>query len=931
MADFDGDTGMQIVVDDSSTNAEQDPWENFTLPFPVGTLEEFGQRCYFNEEGAPEWLWSRVHAYLHIQKDSWLVLHSNKENINQHLVECQVDTAEFRYRPRDGTVHAAKWKDHTFLSRALLAMLVWTAKNRPLPAHTKHLSMKLLFGLASKAHQYMCQLFGDSEHRLAGMVISKHSGALVTESLSFSKHALCFNWDKLLSHSPGAQRLWGRLRKQTWCGYCISTTLDQASIQDILLFLSFICAHKTLSHDKQNLWIAVGSLMLPLMLQLCGNWLDSLAFNLSQQRATELPLLKTKMNRVSRALDPVNRMVLLYKLRKEKVMRRRVSLSHEGLVPLEAVWSRHEACLDVALHIKALQSEFDGHPPQISICWDPTSYGGKSTNVSVFWSNHLSKGGFCLNQQVAKVMQSDVGDDIPKAAKDNKISRVEGYSELRGFASALWHTTGMSLEDFQVPEGLCLWPLSKGQVRLKGTDGKHYVVNLQDNTYKPVIPHNYCMGDIPLLNSVSDQGPLPMAALSYLGFSANAIMLHPDFDPFHRSWNDIKGAAKKSSFGAWRCILELVVFFNLNFGPFQSHQWFWRKRAMLEQFLASETWRGETWSNYAHLISQEQRREEPFYDDDKEVFFNQLTRLQNCICKGGCVKLLRWFSLFEACADWQGQMWMTKMVMEHGLKAEGDMSDDEAAKAEDLHKSNAANAKEQLAELKRRKGTFKLGPSLVNPKNMAIKDILVGVCRASWKIHAERTREMKSPDDYLQHAVACAGRAEWKHELVAIVENSLFREELLQHLFPEWSTHSSALEWHTEFFLHLLSLRAMSLASFHTLPPVRYSHVLSRRSEESSAGQKKAVEEFASLLRAENAALELDVAPLKLMFWAKNPVARALFLAHEEDEEFSTANAKKLHTIISRGMKDTRMVGNAHQFGRDLLRSSMRALETLGS
>jgi len=136
--------------------------------------------------------------------------------------------------------------------------------------------------------------------------------------------------------------------ERVWCGFCISTTLGQASIQDLLLLFAFTCAHPTLKYDKQTIWLDVGKLMLPPFLQMCGSWLDSWAYHLSQQKATELPLLMSKGSRVGRALGPVNRMIMLHRLRKEKVVRRRVSLSHEGLVPLAGVWSRYESCLDVA-------------------------------------------------------------------------------------------------------------------------------------------------------------------------------------------------------------------------------------------------------------------------------------------------------------------------------------------------------------------------------------------------------------------------------------------------------------------------------------------------------------------------------------------------------------------------------------------------------
>jgi len=130
MAAPDGDIGLQLVLDqpgghDDGPIADDDPWAKFTLPFPVGTIEDLEQRCYFNEEGLPEWLWSRAHAFLHISSEGWRYLHLNQAKIKQHFVNCQIDVGEFRYRPKEGSEHICKWKDHTFMSRGLLAMLLF--------------------------------------------------------------------------------------------------------------------------------------------------------------------------------------------------------------------------------------------------------------------------------------------------------------------------------------------------------------------------------------------------------------------------------------------------------------------------------------------------------------------------------------------------------------------------------------------------------------------------------------------------------------------------------------------------------------------------------------------------------------------------------------------------------------------------------------
>ena len=120
-----------------------------------------------------------------------------------------------------------------------------------------------------------------------------------------------------------------------------------------------------------------------------------------------------------------------------------------------------------------------------------------------------------------------------------------------------------------------------------------------------------------------------------------------------------------------------------------------------------------------------------------------------------------------------------------------------------------------------------------------------------------------------------------------IVDTSLNRITL-QHLTPAFSTHASVLEWQVEMFSQLMETRAMSLTSFHCLPPLRYAHVLSEDAQEAHAGQGLAVAEFQALLQAEAAALQMQVKPLASLFWAKNPLIRTMFLAHEQDQEQGT-------------------------------------------
>ena len=923
-----GHEHMQVVAvsddeeDDGIKKQAVDPWKGFDMPYCVATVEEHGQRAYFDHQsGIPEWLWSRVHYTVKIKKEPGRVLGANEQKIHEFFSGLEIGKEELLYRGKNfvNTTNA-KWKDHTLMSRGLLGMLLWIVCNRPLKANAKSEALRLLQGMVKVSFQHMCSLHGTVPEAL--MMLLSSTGTLVCESLELTQQGFSSNWGTLLGHCPSAQRLWEKLRRSTWCGFCISTSLQQASLEDIWFFLAFICAHRTFKVEGQVVWLVVGKVMLPTMIQLCGSWLDSLALTRSQYSLKELPMLKSRLGNATRILDPVNRMLMLFRVRREKVHRRRVGMSHESLVPLQQKWMRHEDMIDVILHCKMLQETFNNHPKQISITWDPGNYGGKSTNVICFFSNHLSKGGFLLNQQVAKLMQSDVDDELVKLAKNSRLSRLDGYNELRSMASSLFQSCGFSLSDFQVPAGLLVMPLKEFEVRVKGRDKMWYVFNTKTKEARPQLPPGQLWEDIPILVSVSDQGPSNMASLNFLAFSNAALMISCQFDMAHRTWNDIKNSAKRTSFKAWKAILELVVFFNVNFGPYGSQQWWYRKRAFLEEFLSSQTIHSESWGNFQHLICQELHIEEPDNEEDQNNLLQSMSSLSNFVCKGPLVKLMRWMSFFECCQAWAGEMYATRMVMEHGLKLEGDEVSEDPPD-EGLESCTRSDPKLELQELKKRKGTFRLAPTLVHPKNMIIKDILMSVSRATWKMHAQRVKDVKSPDDHVHFLAFNTGQQQrWKDELVAMVHNSLSRQETLAHLNPAFCSHPSGVEWQVEYFQHLLETRAMSLISFYGLPPMKYSHVLSQDLDESKAASRLACSDLKALLNAERAATQMTVKPLNVMFWAKNPLTRSILFTHEFDLDHGCQQSKKLHTVLSRTFGDTRSVENSHQHARDLLRSS---------
>ena len=503
-------------------------------------------------------------------------------------------------------------------------------------------------------------------------------------------------------------------------------------------------------------------------------------------------------------LDPVNRMLLLLqKLQHEKTQRARVARSHGQLLGEHSAWVRYEHFLDGLLYSKALLQTFEGEPLQLSVCWDPGNYNGKQVNVSMVFYPSCNKAAYVLNQSMQKVQMQDLSDSLIEEARQGKLARVEGFSEFRTFCSALKHSLNIDMTVFEVPQGLVLRALKPGELRLQGATGKYFIVDRAKEVALPEIGIGINLSQLNIVVSISDQGPLNMSTLNYMVYGGQH-MAFALWDPFHRTWNDIKSAMKRSIAGAWRCILELCILFNSNYGPFNTSQWYYQKRCLLDDFMKTVTLESPSWQKYEELICHERRQKVPSDKDDRLELLRNMGRLTNFTKKGPTAKLMRWFSLCECCLFWQHDFYATKMVLERqeGFQFEADGEDLQCANAQ-VQTTPGVDHKQELAELKRRTGAFKLCPTFINKKNMALKEIFMSTCKASWKAHAERARTIKSPDQVLAWNIKCASEGAWKDELVQICKCSVWEPDTLQHLTPQWSHHVSSLVWHADLYVLL--------------------------------------------------------------------------------------------------------------------------------
>eukprot|EP00438_Fugacium_kawagutii_P030972 Skav203548 [mRNA] locus=scaffold3576:25249:29754:+ [translate_table: standard] len=895
--------------------------DGLQLPYKVATIQDLQQRAYITPDGCAEWLFTRAHSFCQVSMDPGRFLRLNQEAIVKELENMQIPKGQFHYRGKDVTEgddpegHARKWKDHTFESRAFLGFLLFSLRIRSLKAFVKVKALNLFLELAAKAFPHM-----NLALPLMAMATRK-DGTMVSKELTLSQQGVCYNLTALLDQCPGAAALWQKLTTRIWMNKCIVSGAQHASFADLLFFLAYIYCHPKLKLLGQNLWESFGKNLLGEAVCRTGDALTSLALSLCDQALVSLPALKSKAGFVRKLADPVNRVLLLLKLKKEKLNRRRIAGTHKDLGGGDRVMV-YENYMDCLLHMTALQKEFSDCN-QVSICWDPSTYGGKEMLMSIAYDPDLDRAAYLMVQQMTQTMLSELHPALLPSAKGRKLVRLEGFKEMKGLSSAL-ESIGLTLADFQVPNGLLWRPLAENEYRLAGPDGQYFIANSQTHEISPQIPAALDLSRVAFLVSISDQGPNIIGATNYLQFSKNALMMVTLFDPFHRVWNDLKAAFKGAKCSAWRVVLELTLVANLPYGPFGSSAWHYKKLARLEDFISTKNCSDEAWQKYQHLICRERKVPEPTTFEDCSSLFETLGGMGSFCNKGPLIKLMRWFSWFESMLFLEGDLWATKMILE-SADGSGGGSDQEIDEKPIQAKKDH---KQELQELKKRKGSWKLAPELINSKNIAVKDCIMAIGKSSWQLFAERARKLLSPNQVLEFNLACSYTGYWKQELADIVYTSLEDPRHIQHLFPENRLHADVLVWHVDLMEKLLQSRAQSLAVFHCLPPNMYNHLLHPAPEISLAAAELALGHWGKLLAAEEAQLAgAEVKPLKYMYWRLSPAIRTLLLAYEQDKAQGRFNsmssaALKLQRLIAKNLGDSRVIENIHQHGRDLFRSS---------
>lgn len=314
----------------------------------------------------------------------------------------------------------------------------------------------------------------------------------------------------------------------------------------------------------------------------------------------------------------------------------------------------------------------------------------------------------------------------------------------------------------------------------------------------------------------------------------------------------------------YKTMLEMTVVYNLPYGPFGSGTWFGRKHDCLQDFLAQHSASSTTFQEHLPYICRELGIPEPQHMAQQQDLFESLGKLRSFAEKGPLVKLMRWFSFFESAAFYQGELYATKMIlMSAGTEYEAEQ--EEPAASFDHEGLASKDPRAELAELKKKKGVWKLAQLLITERNIDLQRMVMQVCRATWKHHALRARTIKSPSDVFQYNVACSTQWKWAEELEDMVRHGCFdREELFQQFHEEpGEDRKGLLAEHANFLEELLCVRGSSLAVAALTPPMRYCGTLSPDPAEAAKAIQQVQKEWRVLLEVESAVAAGGTVP----FW----------------------------------------------------------------
>ena len=110
----------------------------------------------------------------------------------------------------------------------------------------------------------------------------------------------------------------------------------------------------------------------------------------------------------------------------------------------------------------------------------------------------------------------------------------------------------------------------------------------------------------------------------------------------------------------------------MSYGPFGPGTFHGAQRACLEEFCMQHDAGCKEFLQYQNLIAADHSLPVPHSDADAEELWRRFSKMQSLQVKGTCVKLMRWFSFFEAWKAFKPDFWSRKLLLQIYMKNKQD-------------------------------------------------------------------------------------------------------------------------------------------------------------------------------------------------------------------------------------------------------------------
>lgn len=536
-----------------------------------------------NTHGRAEWEWSRVNAAVELEtQKEGLFLKRGLTDFETEFGGAQLSMEELHYSAKEGGGEKGR---HTVESRALVLMLCILVTRRQTRVHSKQMSLKLLRNLVGEC-------MGSGNAKLA-LCVPRMDGTEQLLNVEFSDGTTRDLAEWMANHQ-GANKSWGMLMRQGWLSQKLTSTVQHATVFDVLLWLLYV---KTTS-PSSSAWKEVGAQLWPRILFLLGQAVEEHALALVEKKPEAAPLLKTRAG-YNKRVPWVNKLCLLKKVAKNKQHRKIIMQSHSEVVPQTASLIVKEAQLECQEYLELLGQAFSSCT-HFQISWDPSTYSGDEVMVVIIWSNQNNTAAYLPIQYLMPVQADEVNDETKALAQRKQITRISGYSELRAVSHAL-KGIKKDLSMFEIREDV-LWRPLKTHERRHFSGGKFWIYNTKTDTCQRQLPHGWTFKEQHCLTSYSDQGGINMGAMDYIQHMVPVCLLVAN-DGTHRTWNDLKLSLRASKL--FRTFLSFGVIQNVNYGPANQKTWFTRKQSALKNFIANRSCHQNPFVSYVQHICSE--------------------------------------------------------------------------------------------------------------------------------------------------------------------------------------------------------------------------------------------------------------------------------------------------------------------------------------